>query len=131
MSKDNTMPKYVMQIASKLAGMHPQTLRKYERAGLVTPSRINNLRLYSDADMQRLAEIKRLVDKGVSIAGLQIILSADDKVCDALNILFWKVTPVDSRGVEELADYWVAELADRNIHVRWDDEKEKFVRMVK
>ena len=53
---------YVMRVAAMLTGMHPQTLRKYERAGLLEPSRNKKLRMYSDNDIARLRMIKHLVD---------------------------------------------------------------------
>jgi predicted site-specific integrase-resolvase len=61
---------YTMAVAARLTGMHPQTLRKYERAGLLTPSRQQgNQRLYSAADVQRLLRIRYLVEvRGVNIA---------------------------------------------------------------
>lgn len=66
---------YVMRVASMLSGMHPQTLRKYERAGLVTPSRSNMLRMYSDEDIARLKMIKHLVDEfGLNVAGVELAL---------------------------------------------------------
>ena len=63
---------YTMAVASRLTGMHPQTLRKYERAGLITPSRqAGNQRLYSESDILRLRRIRYLVEeRGVNIAGL-------------------------------------------------------------
>jgi MerR family transcriptional regulator/heat shock protein HspR len=56
--------------------MHPQTLRKYEREGLIAPSRTTgNLRLYSDEDLDRLRQVKYLVnERGLNLAGVQLIL---------------------------------------------------------
>lgn len=66
---------YVMRVASMLTGMHPQTLRKYERAGLLSPSRSKTLRMYSDKDIARLGVIKRLVDEvGLNLAGVELAL---------------------------------------------------------
>lgn len=66
---------YVMRVASMLTGMHPQTLRKYERAGLLSPSRSKTLRMYSDEDIARLKVIKRLVDEvGLNLAGVELAL---------------------------------------------------------
>src|SRR5205807_7320146 len=70
-------PLYIISVASRLLAMHPQTLRKYERAGFVAPSRTKgNLRLYSPEDIQRLRQIKYLVDDvGVTtLAGVQMAL---------------------------------------------------------
>jgi MerR family transcriptional regulator/heat shock protein HspR len=74
-----------MAVAARLTGMHPQTLRKYERAGLITPSRPSgNQRLYSETDVQRLRRIRYLVEvRGVNIAGLALTLRMSDRL-DAL-----------------------------------------------
>ena len=62
--------------AARLLGMHPQTLRKYERLGLVQPARtIGSMRLYSRDEIERLRFIKRLVDDmGINLAGVQQLL---------------------------------------------------------
>ncbi len=62
--------------AARMLGMHPQTLRKYERLGLVRPSRtIGSMRLYSADEIERLRFIKRLVeDLGINLAGVQQLL---------------------------------------------------------
>jgi MerR family transcriptional regulator/heat shock protein HspR len=67
---------YIISVAARLIEMHPQTLRKYDRAGLVRPSRtVGMLRLYSDADLIKLRIIKRLVDNyGINLAGVSLIL---------------------------------------------------------
>lgn len=67
---------YVISVAARILEMHPQTLRKYERAGLVRPSRtIGMLRLYSEEDIVRLRLIKHLVsDLGLNIAGVELSL---------------------------------------------------------
>ncbi len=72
---------YIMRVASMLTGMHPQTLRKYERAGLLEPSRCKKLRMYSDEDIARLRIIKHLVDDvGLNLAGVRIALKLHDSV---------------------------------------------------
>jgi MerR family transcriptional regulator/heat shock protein HspR len=72
---------YVMRVAAMLTGMHPQTLRKYERAGLLEPSRNKKLRMYSDKDIARLKVIKHLVDDlGLNIAGVKIAITIQDTV---------------------------------------------------
>jgi MerR family transcriptional regulator/heat shock protein HspR len=64
-------------MAAQMLGMHPQTLRKYERLGLVQPSRtIGSMRLYSKEELERLRMIKYLVDElGINLAGVQRLLS--------------------------------------------------------
>src|SRR5687768_10567594 len=69
-------PLFVISVAARLLQMHPQTLRKYEREGLIAPSRTQgNLRLYSDRDIERLRQVKYLVeDRGLNLAGVQLVL---------------------------------------------------------
>jgi MerR family transcriptional regulator, heat shock protein HspR len=75
-------PLYTMAVAARLTGMHPQTLRKYERAGLISPARPSgNQRLYSESDIERLRRIQHLVDeRGVNVAGLELALSIADRL---------------------------------------------------
>ena len=67
---------YLISMAARMLGMHPQTLRKYERLGLVQPSRtLGSMRLYSRDELERLKVIKRLVDDGgINLAGVQRLL---------------------------------------------------------
>ena len=69
-------PVYMISVAAQLTGLHPQTVRLYERLGLITPRRISNKnRLYSDADIARLQQIRRFTrDMGVNLAGVEVIL---------------------------------------------------------
>ena len=69
-------PVFIISVAARLLEMHPQTLRKYEREGLIAPSRTTgNLRLYSDEDLDRLRQVKFLVnERGLNLAGVQMIL---------------------------------------------------------
>ena len=69
-------PLFVISVAARLVKMHPQTLRKYEREGLIAPSRTQgNLRLYSDRDIELLRQVKYLVeDLGLNLAGVQMVL---------------------------------------------------------
>ena len=68
---------YFISMAARLLDMHPQTLRKYERLGLIQPSRtIGSMRLYSRDELERLRLIKQLVDEaGINLAGVQRLLS--------------------------------------------------------
>jgi MerR family transcriptional regulator, heat shock protein HspR len=69
-------PVFIISVAARLLEMHPQTLRKYEREGLIAPSRTTgNLRLYSDEDLERLRQVKYLVgERGLNVAGVQLVL---------------------------------------------------------
>src|SRR5438552_3498449 len=73
---------YFISVAARILGMHPQTLRKYERLGLVQPTRtIGSMRLYSREELERLKIIKRLVDDGgINLAGVQRLLSIAEVV---------------------------------------------------
>jgi MerR family transcriptional regulator, heat shock protein HspR len=70
-------PVYAISVAARLCDMHPQTLRLYERLGLVKPNRTDNRnRLYSDEDIERLKKIQRLTqDLGVNLAGVTVIFN--------------------------------------------------------
>jgi len=78
----NTEPVYVISIAAKLAETHPQTLRMYEEKGLVCPFRsANNIRLYSEADIERIRQIQNLTQvMGVNLAGVEVILDLLEKI---------------------------------------------------
>ena len=71
-----------ISVAARRLGMHPQTLRKYERIGLVRPSRtVGSMRVYSRAEISRLRMIKHLVDdRGVNLAGVQLLMSVADGI---------------------------------------------------
>jgi MerR family transcriptional regulator/heat shock protein HspR len=73
---------YFISMAARLLDMHPQTLRKYERLGLVSPTRtVGSMRLYTSDELERLRLIKHLVeDAGVNLAGVQRLLSIAEVV---------------------------------------------------
>jgi MerR family transcriptional regulator/heat shock protein HspR len=75
-------PVFVISVAAQLAGMHAQTLRQYDRLGLVSPSRTRGGgRRYSARDVARLREVQRLSqDEGISLAGIQRILELENQV---------------------------------------------------
>ncbi len=74
-------PVYVISVAAKMVDMHPQTLRLYERLGLLKPARHGLNRLYSDYDIARLRQIQRLTqDMGVNLAGVEIILNLLERI---------------------------------------------------
>lgn len=75
-------PLYVISVASRLLQLHPQTLRKYEREGFVAPSRTTgNLRLYSSEDIDRLRQVKTLVEeRGINLAGVQLALQLTGEI---------------------------------------------------
>ncbi len=73
---------FFISVAARMLGMHPQTLRKYERLGFIQPSRtIGSMRVYSREELERLRLIKRLVDDaGINLAGVQRLLSIAEVV---------------------------------------------------
>jgi len=72
---------YVISVAAELAGVHPQTLRIYERKGLVEPARTGGgSRRYSDADIALLQRIQELTNDGLNLAGVQRVLALEDRV---------------------------------------------------
>ncbi len=75
-------PLYVISIAAKMVGMHAQSLRHYERLGLIRPSRSRGrVRLYSQADIERLLRIQRLVnDLGVNLAGAEVVIRLNERI---------------------------------------------------
>ncbi|KRC47123.1 transcriptional regulator [Leifsonia sp. Root227] len=78
---DENSQVFVISIAAELAGMHPQTLRQYDRLGLVSPSRTaGKSRRYSMRDVAKLQEIARLGAEGVSLEGIRRILDLEDQV---------------------------------------------------
>ena len=81
-SIDRDEPVYMISVAARLCDLHPQTLRLYERLGLVRPFRASSKnRMYSEADVERLRQIQRLTqDLGVNLAGVEIILDLLEKM---------------------------------------------------
>lgn len=83
MRADN-QPVYMIGVAAQLCNVHPQTLRQYERLGLVIPSRAGaKNRLYSESDIRQVKRIQRLTQElGVNLAGVEIILRLLDEIDD-------------------------------------------------
>ncbi len=75
---------YVISVAARLLDMHPQTLRKYERAGFITPDRtLGMLRLYSEEEIRRLRHIKYLIEEmDLNLAGVDLVLRLAEKLRD-------------------------------------------------
>ena len=78
---DVDSPLFMISIAAELAGMHPQTLRVYERRGLVRPQRsAKNTRRYSRRDVERLRRIQELTDMGLNLAGVERVLAMEGQL---------------------------------------------------
>ena len=81
---DNERALYIISVAAELAGVHPQTLRIYERKGLIEPSRTEGRsRRYSDRDIELLQYIQELTNEGVGLAGVKRILELEAALEDA------------------------------------------------
>jgi MerR family transcriptional regulator/heat shock protein HspR len=78
---DRDRPLFMISVAAELAGMHPQTLRVYERRGLVHPQRTaKNTRRYSQRDVERLQRIQELTELGLNLAGVERVLSMEERM---------------------------------------------------
>ncbi len=98
-------PMYVISVAARLVEMHPQTLRYYERMGLMKPTRSGGrIRLYSQRDVERLRKIARLTNElGVNLAGVEIIMELTEKLA-RLQAQVRELTGQDAEIGEEIID---------------------------
>jgi MerR family transcriptional regulator/heat shock protein HspR len=105
-------------VASELCGVHPQTLRQYERLGLVVPARVGaNNRLYSEEDIERVRQIQRLTQEmGVNLAGVEIILRLLDDIDEMRSEYERQVAEYVNQVEQEVA----ARFANSNAPVRVD-----------
>jgi MerR family transcriptional regulator/heat shock protein HspR len=79
---------YVISVAAELAGVHPQTLRIYERKGLVDPARtVGGSRRYSDADINLLRRIQELTNEGLNLAGVKRVLDLEAELAELRRLL--------------------------------------------
>ncbi len=83
-ARDKDEARFVISIAARILGVHAQTLRYYERAGLITPARgRGSIRLYSVRDIERLRQVQRLMDDlGVNLAGAEVILRMKERLLE-------------------------------------------------
>ena len=85
MPTSDSRPLYMIGIAAELAGMHPQTLRMYERRGLVSPSRSKGgTRLYSQADVARLRRVQQMSETGLNLTGIERVMDMERALDQAL-----------------------------------------------
>ena len=74
---------FVIGVVSRLVNMHPQTLRHYERLGLIRPSRTEGrVRLFSHEDVERLQRIQQLQDEGINPAGIKKVLELEERIAE-------------------------------------------------
>ena len=87
MNNENQIPQdeavYVISVASELSGLHPQTLRQYDRLGIVSPNRtVGKNRRYSLLDIVKLRNVQRLVGEGINLAGIARIMQLEEAVAN-------------------------------------------------
>jgi MerR family transcriptional regulator/heat shock protein HspR len=100
MARIRTEAVYVISVAAELAGVHPQTLRIYERKGLVDPARTGGgSRRYSDADIRMLRRIQELTNEGLNLAGVKRVLDLEEQVA----ALREEVAALRQQGAAEVA----------------------------
>jgi len=104
----NTDPVYVISVASELAGVHPQTLRIYEKKGLISPGRTpGGSRRYSEVDLARLRVIQTLTESGINLEGVRRILELEttiEKLSDQLAATRGELTQIlDEAHLRRLA----------------------------
>jgi len=81
MFSDDERALFMISVAAELAGMHPQTLRMYERRGLLHPQRTaKNTRRYSERDVERLRRIQALTELGLNLAGVERVLAMEEQM---------------------------------------------------
>ncbi|AQW86052.1 heat shock transcriptional regulator, MerR family [Campylobacter pinnipediorum subsp. caledonicus] len=93
-------PLYLISVVAKVLSIHPQTLRQYEREGLLEPSRTDGrMRLYSQRDVDKIKMILRLTrDLGVNLAGVDVILKLKDQIDDFENTINELRAELNNRG---------------------------------
>ena len=115
---------YIISVAAELAGVHPQTLRIYERKGLLNPHRTaGNTRRYSDRDIDRLRTIQRLTQEyGVNLAGVKMIVELEneiDRMRERMERMARDLERTRRRLEEEQGTQETVELVPYRSHFRW------------
>jgi len=82
-ARDRRQALFIISVAAELAGVHPQTLRIYERKGLVDPARtIGGSRRYSEEDIERLRRIQDLTNEGLNLAGVKRVIDLENRLAE-------------------------------------------------
>lgn len=116
--KSANTPVYMIGIAAELCAVHPQTLRQYERLGLVVPARIGaKNRLYSEDDILRVRRIQRMTQEmGVNLAGVEIILKLQDMMDEMQNDFEREFADF----VKQVEVRWMAQASNSQAPIRAD-----------
>jgi MerR family transcriptional regulator/heat shock protein HspR len=103
---DKDIPLYVISVVATMISIHPQTIRLYERIGLITPQRRGHIRMFSIHDIERLQQIQRLKDElGVNLAGVDVILKLLDRI-DELQEEVIRVREQAKRRLKRVTQDW-------------------------
>jgi MerR family transcriptional regulator, heat shock protein HspR len=115
---------YVISVAAELAGVHPQTLRIYERKGLLDPARTNGgIRRYSDADIEQLRRIQRLTAEGINLEGVRRILFLERQL-EQLSTEIDRVRAEAARAVDQAHRMYRRDLvpvSKNRLPAKWPD----------
>ncbi len=114
MTPATAIPVYVISVAAELAGVHPQTLRVYERKGLLDPSRTTGgSRRFSERDLARLRRIQSLIAQGLNLEGVRRVLELEAEL-DAMRAELDAVRAEARDAVEQLHRYYRRDLVPLN-----------------
>ncbi|MHB9026676.1 MAG: chaperone modulator CbpM [Armatimonadota bacterium] len=103
---DMHQPLYVIGVVARMLELHPQTLRLYERMGLIKPARRGPIRMFSDADIQRIRQIQRLKDDlGVNLAGIEVILQLLERI-EELQSEIERIRVQAKRRLQRISQDW-------------------------
>lgn len=121
MPTPDTRPLFMIGIAAELAGMHPQTLRMYERRGLISPSRTRGgTRLYSEADVARLRRVQEMSETGLNLTGIERVLDLEralDHALDRVRALEREMLTQAAAAMQEL-EAMRRSLSTEIVHIR-------------
>ncbi|OPZ87584.1 MAG: putative heat shock protein HspR [bacterium ADurb.Bin429] len=99
-------PRFTISIIAAMLEIHPQTLRLYERMGLIRPQRRGHIRMFCEADIERLRQIQRLKnDLGVNLAGIEVILRLLDRI-EELQAEVERVRAQAKRRLKRITQEW-------------------------
>ena len=81
-NSDHDEPAFIISVAARMLGVHAQTLRYYERVGIIVPSRsTGRIRLYSQSDINRIRRVQKLIDElGLNLAGAEVVMDMSAKI---------------------------------------------------
>lgn len=118
--RNDNQPVYMIGVAARLCGVHPQTLRQYERLGLVVPSRAGaKNRLYSERDILRVRRIQRLTQgMGVNLAGVEVILRLLDDMEESRRDMERQFQQYVTEAEKRIAQF----VAASNVPIRKDEK---------